>query len=80
MQLTSLVHTGSSGEGVKGVVIMMNRIKLRMSGRQHTALLQHLFPGDNKEAVALALCGMGEGSPVVEQLHRLGVGEPFHLL
>lgn len=34
-------------------------VKLRMTGQQHAALLPHLFPGDNKEAVALALCGVG---------------------
>lgn len=33
-----------------------------MTGRQVAALKQHLFPGDNKEAVALAFCGMGQYS------------------
>jgi hypothetical protein len=32
-------------------------IKLRLSGRHYQLLAQHLFPGDGKEAVALALCG-----------------------
>ncbi|EIJ80118.1 UBA/THIF-type NAD/FAD binding protein [Bacillus methanolicus PB1] len=38
----------------------MNRTKLRLTGRQHAALYKHLFPGDGKEAVVLALCGVGE--------------------
>ena len=33
----------------------MNR--LRISGIHYQELVQHLFPGDNKEAVALAICG-----------------------
>ncbi|MBN8853028.1 MAG: hypothetical protein BGO55_14150 [Sphingobacteriales bacterium 50-39] len=31
--------------------------KLRISGIHYQELIQHLFPGDYKEAVALALCG-----------------------
>lgn len=31
--------------------------KLKLSGIQHKLLEQHLFPGDGKEAVAIALCG-----------------------
>ena len=39
----------------------MNRcVKLRLTGRQHAALKNHLFPGDGDEAVALALCGVAE--------------------
>jgi ThiF family/Prokaryotic homologs of the JAB domain len=30
---------------------------LRMTGLQHEKLQKHLFPGDGKEAVAIALCG-----------------------
>ncbi|HEY9229559.1 MAG TPA: ThiF family adenylyltransferase [Gemmatimonadaceae bacterium] len=33
------------------------RAVLRMSGKQHRRLRDHLFPGDGKEAVAIALCG-----------------------
>src|SRR5689334_23323985 len=33
------------------------RTKLRLTERQHVALNRHLFPGDGKEAVAVALCG-----------------------
>lgn len=32
-------------------------VRLALSGRQHRALLDHLFPGDGNEAVAFALCG-----------------------
>ena len=32
-------------------------VSLRLSGRQHAALHDHLFPGDGDEAVALVLCG-----------------------
>lgn len=32
----------------------------RISGRHHTQLLYHLFPGDGKEAVAVLLCGRHE--------------------
>ena len=32
-------------------------VRLRLSGRQHVQLERHLFPGDGREAVALALCG-----------------------
>src|SRR5260221_3311115 len=31
--------------------------KLRISGIHYQELIQHLFPGDNKVAVALAVCG-----------------------
>lgn len=34
---------------------MMN--KIRISGTHYDALVEHLYPGDNKEAVAIALCG-----------------------
>src|SRR4051812_42439619 len=30
---------------------------IRLTGRQHVRLREHLFPGDGCEAVALALCG-----------------------
>ncbi|MEL6614211.1 MAG: ThiF family adenylyltransferase [Bacteroidota bacterium] len=32
-------------------------VSLRLSGCQHSALYEHLFPGDGNEAVALVLCG-----------------------
>jgi ThiF family len=35
----------------------MSEIRLRLTAQQHAALRNHLFPGDGKEAVALALCG-----------------------
>lgn len=34
--------------------------QLRVSGRHYKLLQQHLFPGDGKEAVAVALCGRYE--------------------
>lgn len=34
--------------------------QLKFSGKQYQSLLQHLFPGDGKEAVAVALCGRFE--------------------
>ncbi len=34
---------------------------LRMTGLQHNKLKSHLFPGDNLEAVAVALCGRHKG-------------------
>src|SRR5580704_5747957 len=36
------------------------RYQLRLSGEHHKSLQQHLFPGDGKEAVAVALCGRFE--------------------
>jgi hypothetical protein len=39
---------------------MKNTIKLRLTVRQYSLLRYHLFPGDGKEAVALALCGVGD--------------------
>ncbi len=39
----------------------MRRIKLRLTGRQHAAFMAHLLPGDELEAVALALCGRRRG-------------------
>lgn len=32
-------------------------VRVAISGKHYAALKQHLFPGDNKEAVAFALCG-----------------------
>ncbi|WP_017754956.1 HesA/MoeB/ThiF family protein [Calidifontibacillus oryziterrae] len=37
----------------------MKQFKLRMTSPQQGALFHHLYPGDGKEAVALALCGVG---------------------
>ncbi|MGH1362748.1 MAG: ThiF family adenylyltransferase [Calditrichia bacterium] len=34
-----------------------NNLHLRMSGKQHEALMKHLLPEDGKEAAAIALCG-----------------------
>lgn len=35
---------------------------LRTTGEQHTLLMNHLFPGDGKEAVVVALCGRLAGA------------------
>ena len=35
----------------------MKDVRLRLTGQQYTDLRRHLFPGDGKEAVAVALCG-----------------------
>ncbi len=39
----------------------MNRIVLRLTGQQHSLLHNHLFPGDDNEAVAVAVCGRHSG-------------------
>ena len=36
-------------------------VVLRLTGNQHDALSGHLFPGDHREAVAIALCGRRKG-------------------
>lgn len=38
------------------------KYRLRLTGRQHAKLLAHLFPGDGKEALAVALCGRRHSS------------------
>jgi hypothetical protein len=35
-------------------------VKVRFTGRQHTQLFAHLYPGDALESVALVLCGRAE--------------------
>jgi hypothetical protein len=46
--------------------------KLRMTGRQHAALVSHLLPGDGNEAVALALCGRRTGQEgQILAVHRI---------
>ena len=46
---------------------------IRMTGVQHARLLAHLFPGDGKEAVAIALCGRSQSAThrtiLVQQMH-----------
>lgn len=36
------------------------KYQLRIAGKHHKELYQHLFPGDDKEAVAIILCGRHE--------------------
>ena len=40
---------------------MMKQSSVRMTSRHHSQLLDHLFPGDGREAVAIAICGRSEG-------------------
>ena len=46
-------------------------VTLSMTGAQHQALWQHLFPGDDREAVAFLACNRRDG----ERRHRLIVRE-----
>jgi len=46
---------------------MITPTTLTLTGDQHERLMKHLYPGDGKEAVAVALCGRRAG----EQKHRL---------
>lgn len=50
-------------------------VSLTLSGDQHELLRRHLFPGDGKEAVAIALCGRRNGP----RRHRLVVQEIFNV-
>lgn len=36
-------------------------VSLRMTGKQHAALVDHLYPGDGLEAVAVGVCGRHRG-------------------
>jgi hypothetical protein len=38
------------------------QVKLRITEKDHTLLMAHLFPGDGCEAVAVALCGRRRGN------------------
>lgn len=49
-------------------------VTLTLTGRQHTLIRDHLFPGDDKEAVALVLCGHSTGTR-----HRL-LAHKVHLI
>ena len=40
---------------------MTKEASVRMTARHHLQLLDHLFPGDGREAVAFAICGRSEG-------------------
>ena len=50
----------------------MTEVRIRLTGRQYGDLRRHLFPGDGKEAVTVALCGR-TASPGSEVLlfHRM---------
>ncbi len=53
-------------------------ITLSMTGEQHARLMRHMFPGDGKEAVSIAVCGHRAG----DRRHRLVVRDvqdiPYH--
>jgi proteasome lid subunit RPN8/RPN11 len=53
------------------------RVKLRLTQSQHQDLHRHLFPGDGKEAVAVALCGRRRGVPHHCLLVRTIVSIPY---
>jgi hypothetical protein len=45
-------------------------VTLAVSGKHHTQLMHHLFPGDGKEAVAIALCGRASSDRRISLLVR----------
>lgn len=50
----------------------MSQFVLRLTGDQHAQLKSHLFPGDGKEAVALALCGrLGHRGSEILCVHKI---------
>lgn len=57
----------------------MKPIKLRMTGIQHDRLRHHLFPGDENEAVAVAVCGRRRGQSahtiLVHEIHPIPYDE-----
>lgn len=57
----------------------MNRI--RISGKHYMQLQKHLYPGDNKESVAIALCGRsiwnGNNTLLVQELFPIPYDECF---
>jgi len=54
--------------------------KLRMTGSQHDALFHHLFPGDGKEAISFALCGVGKYQQEASEVsYAVAVNELFHI-
>jgi len=52
---------------------------VRMNRDQHTKLMQHLFPGDGCEAVALLLCGRRESAARPALVVRKVVPVPYEL-
>src|SRR5262245_23597674 len=57
------------------------KYSIRLTGSQHSQLKAHLFPGDGKEAVALALCGRLETDNrrilTVREIHTVPYKECF---
>ncbi|HEY4193939.1 MAG TPA: ThiF family adenylyltransferase [Mucilaginibacter sp.] len=59
-------------------IIEMN-YSLKISGIHHTLLINHLFPGDDLEAVALAICGRHEtNSGIIFLVHEV-ITVPYSL-
>lgn len=48
---------------------------LRLTGRQHTALTRHLYPGDGMEAVSIGICGRHRGA----HAHTLTLQKLLHI-
>lgn len=50
-------------------------VSMRMTEIHHAQLMEHLFPGDGGEAVAIALCSKGRGPTsntlLVQQIERI---------
>src|SRR5690348_7720946 len=42
--------------------MLMKEVCVRMTGRQHQALVEHLYPGDGHESVAVLLAGRRRGT------------------
>lgn len=42
--------------------------KISISGNDYSALRKHLYPGDNRESVAIALCGRHENTDMIKLL------------
>lgn len=52
-------------------------MRIRMTGRQHQALQEHLLPADGREAVAVALCGRRSESSEHDLLIQSIVSIPY---
>lgn len=54
---------------------MRTPVSLRINAIHHRQLMEHLFPGDGREAVAIALCNRGRGPTrntlLVQQIERI---------
>src|SRR5690242_13068070 len=64
-------HAASAGTPAHSLPAPASYQALRMTGKQHALLRHHLFPGDGREAVALALCGRLHPSSGETDSHRI---------